>query len=42
MPQYVNKFLVWHKKFGPAQNILGPVKVQGIRVVNIKSVLENF
>ena len=28
---YVNKFLVWHKKFGPAQNILGPVKGQGIR-----------
>ena len=23
---YVNKFLVWHKKFGPAQNILRPVK----------------
>jgi hypothetical protein len=22
--------LVWHKKFGPAQNILGPVKGQGI------------
>ena len=22
----VNKFLVLHKKFGPAQNILGPVK----------------
>ena len=31
LPQYVNKFLVWHKKFGPAQNILGPVKGQGIR-----------
>ena len=30
LPQYVNKFLVWHKKFGPAQNILGPVKGQGI------------
>ena len=30
MAQYVNKFLVWHKKFGPAQNILGPVKGQGI------------
>ena len=28
--QYVNKFLVWHKKFGPAQNILGPVKGQGM------------
>ena len=21
---------VWHKKFGPAQNILGPLKGQGI------------
>ena len=31
LPQYVNKCLVWHKKFGPAQNILGPVKGQGIR-----------
>ena len=31
LPQYVNKFLVWHKKFGLAQNILGPVKGQGIR-----------
>ena len=30
LPQYVNKFLVWHKKFGPAQKILGPVKGQGI------------
>ena len=30
LPQYVNKFLVWHKQFGPAQNILGPVKGQGI------------
>ena len=27
---YVNKFLGWLKKFGPAQNILGPVQVQGI------------
>ena len=30
LPQYVNKFLVWHKKFGPAQNILVPVKGQGM------------
>ena len=29
--QYVNKCLVWHKKFGPAKNILEPVKGQGIR-----------
>jgi hypothetical protein len=27
--------LVWHKKFGPAQNILGPVKgQQGINTLN--------
>ena len=25
------KFLGWFKKFGPAQNVLGPVKGQGIR-----------
>ena len=25
-----NHLLVWHKKFGPDQNILGPVKGQGI------------
>ena len=30
LPQIVNKFLVWHKKFGPARNILGPIKGQGI------------
>ena len=30
LPQYVNRFLVWHKNFWPAQNILGPVKGQGI------------
>jgi hypothetical protein len=28
--QNVNQFLVWHKKFGPAQNVLRPVKGQGI------------
>ena len=27
---FVDKFLVRHKKFGPAQNILRPVKGQGI------------
>ena len=36
LPQYVNTFLVWHKKFGPSQNILGPVKGQG------KNLLYNF
>ena len=29
--QYVDKFLFWHKKFGPVQNILGPVKGRGIK-----------
>jgi hypothetical protein len=32
VPQYVNRVLIWHKKFGPAQKILGPVKGQGINV----------
>ena len=27
------KFLGWFKKFGPAQNILQPVKGQGIRII---------
>ena len=31
--QYVNQFLVWHKKFGPVQNVLGPVKGQGISLL---------
>ena len=31
LPQYVNKFLVWHKKIGPAQSIFGPVKGQGTK-----------
>ena len=26
---FVNRFLGWIKKFGPAQNVLGPVKRQG-------------
>ena len=30
LAQYVNKFLVQHKKIGPVQNILRPVKGQGI------------
>ena len=30
LAQYVNEFLVLHKKFRPAHNILGPVKEQGI------------
>ena len=36
LPQYVNKSLVWHKKFVPAQNILGPVKGQGISTIKRK------
>ena len=35
MFETVNKFLVRHKKFGLAQNILGPVKGQGIIGENI-------
>ena len=42
LSQYVNKFLVRHKIFGPVQNILEPVKGQGItyllRVTQYKSV----
>ena len=30
---YAVKFLGWLKKFGPAQNILGPVKGQGISFI---------
>ena len=37
LPQYVNRFLEWHKKFWPAQNILGPVKRQGINELSIFS-----
>ena len=33
------KFLEWLKKFGPAQNILGPVKGQGISIIWISLVL---
>ena len=39
---YVNKFFVWHKKFGPAQNILGPVKGQGINAIKILDWLKKF
>ena len=34
LAQYVNNSLVWHKKFGPAQNILRPLKGQGINSLN--------
>ena len=34
-----SNFLDWLKKFGPAQNILGPVKGQGIREVRIQKCL---
>ena len=30
LAQYVNQFLLWQKKFEPAQNILGPVEGRGI------------
>ena len=32
------KFLGWLKKFGPAQNILGPVKGQGTKVKEVLSI----
>jgi hypothetical protein len=35
------KFLGWFKKFGLAQNILGPEKGQGINVGN-RSIVLNF
>jgi hypothetical protein len=38
----VNKFLVWDKKFGPAQNILGPVKGQGNGLFFWLVLLSNF
>jgi hypothetical protein len=31
-----HKFLVWHKTFGPAQNVLGPVKGQGITILKLE------
>ena len=34
-------FLVWPKKFGPAQNILGPVKGQSIKDAK-ESILYKF
>ena len=37
LAQYVTKFLGWLKTFGPAQNILGPVKGQGISVIGSQS-----
>ena len=33
LPQYLNKFMVRHKTFGPTQNILGPVKGQSIGIL---------
>jgi hypothetical protein len=30
--------LVWHKKFGPAQNIFGPVKGQGISLLKQENI----
>ena len=36
------QFLGWLKKFGPAQNILGPVKGQGISVQPMRKIFSNF
>ena len=38
LAQYLIKFLVWHRQFGPAQNILGPVKGQGIQFMHIHAI----
>ena len=35
LAQYVNTFLVRHQKFGTAQNILRPVKGQGINFIMV-------
>ena len=35
LAQYVNQYLARHKKFGPAQNVLGLVKGQGISLALI-------
>ena len=42
LPQYVNRFLVWHKKFGPAQKILGPVQGQGISLFSVSTKFLTF
>ena len=43
LTQYVNEYLVWHKKFGPAQNIFGPVKGQDIIILHMKGLgMRNF
>ena len=39
LEQYASKFLGWLKKFGPAQNIFGPVKGQGINIKTESSFL---
>ena len=31
-------FLFWYKKFGPARNILGPVKGQGTKPLNTNQI----
>ena len=36
------KFLYWLKKFGPVQNILGPVKGQGIRQFSMSKIIRIF
>ena len=34
LAHYENPYLAWHKTFGSAQNILGPVEGRGTRVFN--------
>ena len=42
LAQYVNQFLAWHKKIGPTQNVLGPVKGQGINAITFLETLKKF
>jgi len=40
LPQYVNSFLVWHKKFGPAQNIFwASPKIYYLHVAPVTNIL---
>ena len=36
-----SNFLGWLKKFGPSQNILGPVKRQGISTIDVNMEVSN-
>ena len=42
LAQYKNHYLVWHKQFGPAQNISGPVEGRGIRFCFLERIRWKF